>query len=278
MSESVQQIVVEKTPQKENELRKILISKIETHSKEQLSYRKHKKDLPSLKSTARGMLHEVLAAKELRGEKEVIPEETELINTLQNPKKYRLDTTDIPRNPDLILVEFDRESGAFIIKAAYEGKTKPVLDVRACIQLSDAGTLKGIQNLCQIINESTPEELRNKKLFIIADAKEKLIKEKGESAKLFRISDNFEIHLVLTSGSENPTIKIGNHQPHEDEQKAIEEVKQKLVDKKIKVYRTQYSFEELFTIAEDLLNRYQLPDEYKGLYKEFNTPTSSPRR
>lgn len=239
------------------------ISKLEANARHTLSLKRPGDPIP-LRKAIRGSVNEVLAKIALFEGKEPSPTENEMLDILQNPEKYGLTLGEIPRNPDLIKIKFDERSGSFYITEAYEAKTGPNLDMRACHQLGSSGDIKGMESLCKMLNRWSMDELKTKKLPHLAEAKIKWLNSNG-SDSFMNIDKNFTLYVV-TPNVRQERLKIKAKPANEYENKIVNST-QKLIDAgKVVLKKLYYNDAALDAETDRIHARYTPPEEHQKLY------------
>lgn len=239
------------------------ISKLEANARHTLSLKRPSDPIP-LRKAIRGSANEVLAKIALFESKEPSPTENEMLDILQNPEKYGLTLGEIPRNPDLIKIKFDERSGSFYITEAYEAKTGPNLDMRACHQLGSSGDIKGMESLCKMLNRWSIDELKTKKLPHLAEAKIKWLNSNG-SDSFMNIDKNFTLYVV-TPNVRQERLKIKAKPANEYEDKIVNSTR-KLIDAgKVVLKKLYYNDAALDAETDRIHARYTPPEEHQKLY------------
>jgi len=205
----------------------------------------YKNDLQKL---AGGLLHEILAEIELREGREIHPFETEILKILQNPSQFGFRKELIPRNPDLIKLTYDDESGVWTITGAYDAKKSNYLDYRCLKQLSSAGIEKAIRRVIDILNMASVDNLTKRGL---GHAAKMRAQSKGEP--IAKLDKDFTITIVI------PKDVPQNFKTVSKPKKLVHEFQEKLRTGKIKVQSTTFTSQEIKSLSTKLIEDYKVP-------------------
>lgn len=202
-----------------------------------------------------GAVLEVLADKYLREGKEMKLIEREFLQVLRQPGSFDLDTSKIAKNPDLIEISFDQESNSFKILGFTEVKSSNRLDIRGVIQLSNKGSLKSVKNFCDYLNQpaTTPETLRKKKLYDLAEKKSAWMRG-GGVGKFIDLSEDPKIKIIIPATLDgDKTLKLPTIDPKDKENYSFfEEVDAKIKSGRIEVIALPYTHQDIRNLVKKI--------------------------